>query len=174
MTEAEFLSLDPEDRDGLIDEAVWGLDRTANTDQRRAMALRGMFTVWAIREEYAEGAIGFAAKREDLEGCWAWDHRIGKPWQAVMEKYVAAWREAPSQPWTQNVSAAWEVLGLLSVQESDVRWSIAGELAKTGVVICFRDDQGQGWHTFAAECEGVNMAATAICLAALKAKGAIS
>ena len=94
----------------------------------------------------------------------------------VVDKFVWGldYRDPASQPWTQNVSAAWEVLGLLSVQESDVRWSIAGELAKTGVVICFRDDQGQGWHTFAAECEGVNMAATAICLAALKAKGAIS
>ena len=132
MSEAEFLSLDPEDRDGLIDEAVWGLDRTANTDQRRWNALCSKYGVGntvTIRKDgqavtsatvdFARGLRGLAANPDiwlirnegpdDVEGCWPWDQRIGKPWQAVMERDVAAWRAPSSKKWTRSNDAALEI-----------------------------------------------------------------
>ena len=170
MTEAEFFALSPEDRDRLVDEAVWGIDRTPTTPGDIGNAI---FAAVPVGTSYPGDDYDYLIEVDGVRwklladqvkcppggwvNTWMWDQREGKPWQAALEKCVSAWRSPPSKQWTRDIAAALEIFKVhLPDTCSLARWRNAW---------CVRNFN---W-TFAVHAE----APVAICLAALYLKNAL-
>ena len=167
MTEAEFLALDPDNRDRLVDEAVWGRGHHATTPEA---ILKAIFAAVPVGMTWPQGDYDYLIEVDGVRwklvadevpggrgNTWMWDQRQGKPWQNALEKCVSEWRAPPSKQWTRSNDAALEIFKDHLPDSSLVRWR--GDWR-----VC-----NFNWSS-AVHAE----ASVAICLAALKEKGAIS
>ena len=151
MTTADILALPagPE-LDGLIDEVVFGIDRTANTPLARFMAIssgmkRGCGESLALEIDGKEiiiptsdcTHIDHTTKDFSKSETWIWLSRHGKPWQAALEKHVAAWRAPPTQKYSTDWSAAGPLLERLAASgECDMIFDVGGEKDGGGFRLC--------------------------------------
>lgn len=120
MTRDEILKLPAgREMDGLIDEAVFGIDRTPNTPSRIMEAWRSAQPLGPYGMDDIPlclgGVVYHAAhdpqgKRGPFETGWVWEQREGKPYQAALEKHVAEWRAPARAPYSTSIAAAWQAM----------------------------------------------------------------
>ena len=141
MTAADILAMPagPE-LDGLIDEVVFGIDRTANTPEkiRKVISFECIVYDSCYLEKFKDNlridGVDYVAtydrngpweipETKSFVSGWIWFQRHGKDYQAALEKHVAAWRAPPTQKYSTDWAAAGPLLERLSKEHSyDCSW----------------------------------------------------
>ena len=165
MTNEEIFALPagPE-LDGLIDELVFGIDRTANTPEkiRKVISFECVTFGSCYLEKFADnlridgtdyvaeydrnGPFEIPETKSFVSG-WIWFQRHGKPYQAALEKYVSAWRTPPTQRYSTDWASAGPLLERLLTEDS-VKFGFSSTFNEY-FFICHPDDGMQATATTA-------------------------
>jgi hypothetical protein len=121
--------------DGLVDEHIFHIDRTANTPDVIRQAVRDAWeppmsedcvTSYTLRLGGEVHVLAWdSSQHGPFTAGWAWEQREGKPWQAALEAHVAAWRAPPTRLWSTDIEAAWEMEKEIGKRDLTERYSTA-------------------------------------------------